>query len=269
MQSVLTVILLSNCFLRLPFLGLALRHSFRERIFYKLDGMSLIGNVTEETKVSDLWYCVILCLEYGPLSCLSFNFNKTKDTRDLHDCHLINSEKFLKPQQMQERPSFDYYGTPFEFLARFFPCLTSPCRNGGTCVSGSEVEVFSCDCPLEIKALPYTDGKCNVDNSLIKVYVNPPVEGVFLVAVGTYRLNYFEAQRLCQIHEATLASLDQLTQAWQAGLELCRAGWLNDGRVAYPMKRASRDCGGRSGIIDEGIQADKKNTTFDAWCFQK
>ena len=50
----------------------------------------------------------------------------------------------------------------FKFLARFFPCLTFPCRNGGTCVSGSELEVFSCDCPLEIKALPYTDDKCNV-----------------------------------------------------------------------------------------------------------
>ena len=49
-----------------------------------------------------------------------------------------------------------------KFLARFFPCLTSPCRNGGTCASGSELEVFSCDCPLEIKALPYIDDKCNV-----------------------------------------------------------------------------------------------------------
>lgn len=89
------------------------------------------------------------------------------------------------------------------------------------------------------------------------------------MAVGRYQLNYFEAERLCQIHQATLASLDQLTQAWQAGLELCRAGWLHNGRVAYPMKRASSGCGGRSGIIDKGIQADKKNTFFDAWCFQK
>ena len=44
------------------------------------------------------------------------------------------------------------------------------------------------------------------------------------MAVGRYQLNYFEAERLCQIHQATLASLDQLTQAWQSGLELCRLG---------------------------------------------
>ena len=44
----------------------------------------------------------------------------------------------------------------------FFPCLTFPCRNGGSCENGPELKMFSCICPLEIKALPYIDNKCNV-----------------------------------------------------------------------------------------------------------
>lgn len=37
-----------------------------------------------------------------------------------------------------------------------------------------------------------------------------------------YKLNYFEAERLCQVLGASLASLDQLKAAWEAGMEWCR-----------------------------------------------
>jgi len=47
-------------------------------------------------------------------------------------------------------------------LYRLFPCLSTPCRNGGTCVEGPALGMFACNCPLEIRALPYVDNICNV-----------------------------------------------------------------------------------------------------------
>ena len=49
-----------------------------------------------------------------------------------------------------------------------------------------------------------------------------PQEGVFHAEVGRYNLNYYDAQRVCEIHGATLATFDQLHYAWSAGLERCR-----------------------------------------------
>ena len=55
----------------------------------------------------------------------------------------------------------------------------------------------------------------------MKIYYKP--KGVFLAAVTSknYQLNYYEAQRLCEINRATLATYDQLFAAWKVGLELC------------------------------------------------
>jgi len=48
-----------------------------------------------------------------------------------------------------------------------------------------------------------------------------PLEDVFQASVGRYNLNYHDAQRVCEIHGATLATYDQLYYAWSAGLEKC------------------------------------------------
>ena len=58
------------------------------------------------------------------------------------------------------------------------------------------------------------------DNSLIGIKV--PVRNVFHANVGRYQLNYFEAERLCEMLGATMASFEQLTAAWEAGLQMCR-----------------------------------------------
>jgi len=47
------------------------------------------------------------------------------------------------------------------------------------------------------------------------------LEDVFQASVGRYNLNYYDAQRVCEIHGATLATYDQLHYAWSAGLEKC------------------------------------------------
>ena len=55
------------------------------------------------------------------------------------------------------------------------------------------------------------------------IYFEPEAKGVFHAAVTSkrYQLNYYEAQRLCEINRATLATYDQLFAAWEVGLELC------------------------------------------------
>ena len=55
------------------------------------------------------------------------------------------------------------------------------------------------------------------------IYYEPEAKGVFHAAVTgkKYQLNYYEAQRLCEINRATLATYDQLLAAWEVGLELC------------------------------------------------
>ena len=85
----------------------------RERQFYKIEGKSLLGNVTAVTKVKDFFRCCFLCMEYGPVACLSFNLERSNNS-GIHTCELSSSEKYLEPQKMQRRLDYDYYGTEFQ-----------------------------------------------------------------------------------------------------------------------------------------------------------
>lgn len=48
-----------------------------------------------------------------------------------------------------------------------------------------------------------------------------PIQGVFHAKVGKYALNFYDAQRICEINGATLATYNQLYAAWEDGLGLC------------------------------------------------
>ena len=85
-----------------------------ERIFYKLEGNSLIGNVTEVRKVRDFFDCSIICMEKGVPACLSFNIGRVTDDNGYCQCELSNSERYMEPERMQARINFDYYGTTTE-----------------------------------------------------------------------------------------------------------------------------------------------------------
>ena len=74
---------------------------------------SLSGNVIETQKVQDHFDCSFLCLEHGPFDCVSFNFGKVNDN-GYYTCELSNSERYLEPQKLQQRSSYDYYGTTTE-----------------------------------------------------------------------------------------------------------------------------------------------------------
>lgn len=53
-----------------------------------------------------------------------------------------------------------------------------------------------------------------------------------------------EAAEFCENKNATLASTGQLYAAWRVGFDKCRAGWLSDGSVRYPIVIPRKVCGG-------------------------
>lgn len=86
---------------------------------------------------------------------------------------------------------------------------------------------------------------------------------------GRYNLNYAEAVQTCADLNATIATHDQLEDAWRDGLDWCNAGWLADGSVQYPIVKPRAPCGGTKngpGVRNYGNR-DKTNSRFDVFCF--
>ena len=52
-------------------------------------------------------------------------------------------------------------------------------------------------------------------------YPVPQYTNLYIASVERYRLNYYDAQRFCELHGATLATRAQLQQAWNNGFEHC------------------------------------------------
>ena len=96
----------------LSLLVLVQQYLTRERQFYKIKRKPLLGNVTAVMKVKDFFRCCFLCMQYGPVVCLSFNLERSNNS--IHTCELSSSEKYLEPQKMQRRLDYDYYGTEFQ-----------------------------------------------------------------------------------------------------------------------------------------------------------
>jgi len=239
--------------------------SQREVLFYSIKSASLIGKVTMTTLVKDELECAFMCFRHYPSDCLSFNFRR-ESIGETHVCELSNSERALEPDRMQNGPGFDYFGVQTVYLSRFYPCLSSPCRYGGTCLNGPELERFWCNCSLEISVLPYIDNKCNVNKTLI--IEGSPVGRVFYAAVDKAKMNYYEAERLCEMLGAILASLDQLTAAHKAGLNQCNYGWLIDATARYPMQTVKPNCGNRTGVIGNTAKRDKHDKRYSAYCYK-
>lgn len=85
---------------------------------------------------------------------------------------------------------------------------------------------------------------------------------------------YDEAAFSCQEQNAVLASTGELYAAWKLGFDKCRAGWLLDHSVRYPINNPRAECGaGKSGV--HSVYADPNHTSFpeldarfDAYCFR-
>ncbi|XP_078370686.1 uncharacterized protein LOC144654413 isoform X2 [Oculina patagonica] len=245
----------SFLFTLFPFLGLSQHLGMQDRKFYKLSNKSLVGKVTTTRKVKDYFDCSFLCLKHGPLACLSFNFGNTEED-GYYTCELSNSERALEPLSFQERLSYDYYGTTFEalFSLGLLPCASSPCKYGGTCIHGPRLGEFSCQCGIE---------------DFSGLGKGTPVQGVFHAQGNKrYDLNYYDAQRLCEIFQATLATYNQLYAAWDAGLQQCSFGWLADGTARFPMQEKMTNCGNIIGIAGSPTPRDKDNK-YNAWCYKE
>ena len=88
--------------------------------------------------------------------------------------------------------------------------------------------------------------------------------------LGRYNLNFHDAEQACLSQDSTVATFDQLFQAWRGGFDWCNAGWLNDGTVQYPVTKPREPCGGSgsdAGLRSYG-QRDKSKSRYDVFCFK-
>ncbi|XP_061620994.1 aggrecan core protein-like [Phyllopteryx taeniolatus] len=84
---------------------------------------------------------------------------------------------------------------------------------------------------------------------------------------------YDEAATRCVERNATLASTGELHAAWKQGFDNCRAGWLSDQSVRYPISNPRAECGaGMSGVhtfyTPPNHSGPDIHDRFDAYCFR-
>ncbi|KAL6461491.1 hypothetical protein MHYP_G00296350 [Metynnis hypsauchen] len=83
---------------------------------------------------------------------------------------------------------------------------------------------------------------------------------------------YDEAVAHCQGQNASLASTADLHAAWKQGFDKCRAGWLIDRSVRYPINKPRPQCGGgKSGVHTVYAFSNQTgypdvHSKFDAYC---
>uniref|UniRef100_A0A2I3HGI2 Aggrecan core protein n=1 Tax=Nomascus leucogenys TaxID=61853 RepID=A0A2I3HGI2_NOMLE len=70
------------------------------------------------------------------------------------------------------------------------------------------------------------------------------MEGEVFYATSPEKFTFQEAANECRRLGARLATTGQLYLAWQAGMDMCSAGWLADRSVRYPISKARPNCGG-------------------------
>ncbi|KAM4722707.1 uncharacterized protein WCC33_008854 [Rhinophrynus dorsalis] len=91
---------------------------------------------------------------------------------------------------------------------------------------------------------------------------NQVISGVFLTSATD--LNYENASLACyNLYGANLATLDQVTNAYKNGYEVCKWGWVEEHRIVMPRLQPFQDCGNYSvGILMRDCGTLKSNITF-------
>ncbi|XP_062405161.1 CD44 antigen [Sardina pilchardus] len=90
--------------------------------------------------------------------------------------------------------------------------------------------------------------------------------GVFHVRVSSnYSLTSQQADELCQSLFSSLATEDQIREAYSKGLDTCRYGWINDERILMLQRELQPDCPSNgTGVI---FLADTPESISDAYCY--
>ncbi|KAG9352315.1 hypothetical protein JZ751_020728 [Albula glossodonta] len=91
---------------------------------------------------------------------------------------------------------------------------------------------------------------------------------------STEGFTYDEAVSYCQGQNATLATTGELYAAWKQGFDKCRAGWLIDQSVRYPINNPRQQCGGgKAGVhtvysFPNQTGYPDPRSKYDAYCFR-
>ncbi|XP_059808889.1 aggrecan core protein-like isoform X2 [Hypanus sabinus] len=100
------------------------------------------------------------------------------------------------------------------------------------------------------------------------------LEGKVFHATVADGFTYEEAVDYCLSHNAKIASTGQLYAAWKQGMDRCRAGWLSDGSVRYPIQTPRPYCGsGQAGVRTVYLNLDQTGypdaeSRYDVYCFR-
>ncbi|XP_040198338.1 aggrecan core protein isoform X2 [Rana temporaria] len=100
------------------------------------------------------------------------------------------------------------------------------------------------------------------------------LRGQVFFATQPDHFTFQQAQEFCESKNATLASTGQLYSAWKSGFDKCRAGWLSDGSVRYPIVTPRKVCGGdQSGVRTVYLYANQTGfpdplSKYNAFCFR-